>query len=555
MLIARVLTLSGLLTATLAAAEPASASEPIVRSVAASGPPGLQATVDQFRADLGGQNHGSGGAFADGRREINWDGVPDASAAPNRLPADFFGVTAPRGLFLRGPDGAPGAFAVSADASNPTATPVRFADVNATYLQQFQPFSPSRLFTAAGTVTTDLVFRTPLTGRRAAVKGFGVVFTDVERPGGTRVRAFDENGKALASVSAVGQSNGLSFVGVVSTDERRIAAVQLLAGTVPLGADETPDKDVVAMDDFIYGEPQPIAAGGRSFEQDADGFSLDPAWATSDADQHSGKRALSVAAAATTGDHSAVSPPLTIPADADSPRLTFHHRFQLEFGFDGGVVETSIDDGASWQPLPDSAFLEAGPDATLRSTGTNPVRGRRAFTGTTDGRFRRVQIDLARFRGRTLRVRFRLGTDASTGGLGWVVDDVDLTGADARVAGETEAVPVVTPPLVPDTRADVTGPSEPPVGDHVGPKLSAVQLVRAGRRATVRFRVDEAARVEATFRRARGGARVRTLVKSVRAGRASVSTRLRRGRYRVTLRATDRAGNRSRAAVRALNLR
>ena len=35
----------------------------------------IQAKVDEFRNKLG-KNNGVGGTFIDGRREVNWDGVP-----------------------------------------------------------------------------------------------------------------------------------------------------------------------------------------------------------------------------------------------------------------------------------------------------------------------------------------------------------------------------------------------------------------------------------------------------------------------------------------------
>ena len=70
---------------------------PVIRSAAGANPAAIQAMVDQFRTDLGGANNGVGGSFTTGRREINWDGVPDAFASPNNLPLDFFNVNSPRG--------------------------------------------------------------------------------------------------------------------------------------------------------------------------------------------------------------------------------------------------------------------------------------------------------------------------------------------------------------------------------------------------------------------------------------------------------------------------
>jgi len=67
-------------------------------------PSAIQSSVDGFRAALG-ANNGIGGTFPDGRREINWDGVPDAVAAPNRMPANFFNANSKRGVVFFTPQG------------------------------------------------------------------------------------------------------------------------------------------------------------------------------------------------------------------------------------------------------------------------------------------------------------------------------------------------------------------------------------------------------------------------------------------------------------------
>ena len=76
----------------------------------------IQDTVDAFRTALGTLNPNTAGSVGSGRREINWDGVPDQFADPNDLPLDFFNVNSPRGAVFATPGSA---VRVSADSDNP----------------------------------------------------------------------------------------------------------------------------------------------------------------------------------------------------------------------------------------------------------------------------------------------------------------------------------------------------------------------------------------------------------------------------------------------------
>ena len=58
---------------------------PVSRSAVGANAAAIQAAVDQFRADLGTLNANVVGSLPSGRREINWDGVPDEFAAPSSI--------------------------------------------------------------------------------------------------------------------------------------------------------------------------------------------------------------------------------------------------------------------------------------------------------------------------------------------------------------------------------------------------------------------------------------------------------------------------------------
>jgi hypothetical protein len=248
---------AAVVAAALAALPAAASAAERVDSAAGANPAAIQPTVNDFRTRLGELNPNTGASFESGRREVNWDGVPDQLSAPNSFPPDFFNTASPRGLVLSGPP----EFSVSADASNPTATPVRFGELDPGYPAQLITFSPQRLFAAPGSRTMDVSFRIPGTQTPASVAAFGAIFTDVENVGASAMTLYDDRGAQLADVIAPVHGGGLSFIAYTAGDGRRVARVRLATGTdgVTGGlAEAPPAHDVVALDDFIYGEPKAI---------------------------------------------------------------------------------------------------------------------------------------------------------------------------------------------------------------------------------------------------------------------------------------------------------
>src|SRR5947199_9183356 len=106
-------------------------ADPEVFEASGATPADIQTAVDAFRNFLG-DNNGVGGTFPTGRREINWDGAPDAFSAPNLLPANFFNSDAPRAVVFFTPGQA--GVQVSANRNHATTTPASFGNT--------QPYDP-----------------------------------------------------------------------------------------------------------------------------------------------------------------------------------------------------------------------------------------------------------------------------------------------------------------------------------------------------------------------------------------------------------------------------
>jgi hypothetical protein len=232
----------------------------------ASGPSieSIQGTVDDFRAALGEPNNANApGPLLTGRREINWDGGgADTVTGPVN---PFEGFLNSRGARF----GTPGKGLSQAPPSGGPQNGLAGLFSNDTYGTIFSTFSPLRLFTPVGSNITQASFFVPGTNGAvpATVTGFGAIFTDVDqasnaRRSSTLVQYFDAaNTLLFASFVPASPGDGsLSFYGVVF-EEARIRRVRITTGNRAPGPDDSEDRDIVMMDDFFYGEPQPIGSG------------------------------------------------------------------------------------------------------------------------------------------------------------------------------------------------------------------------------------------------------------------------------------------------------
>lgn len=209
--------------------------------------------ADSFRTALGGSLLAPAvGPSDSGRREINWDGIPAALANVDTFPATFFNVNSKRGALFTGIGTG---FRIDSSA---------FGGVNGTYPAQFRAFSPKKLFMSVGSNTMEVFFRRSGLPTPGLVNGFGVIFSDVDRAGSTRIDFFDQDQRLLGSVTAPAHAGAheFSFVGAVFPASV-VSHVFIVSGDSALSG-TTNDisvegtKDLVTMDDFIYGEPQPV---------------------------------------------------------------------------------------------------------------------------------------------------------------------------------------------------------------------------------------------------------------------------------------------------------
>ncbi|HSO35835.1 MAG TPA: M36 family metallopeptidase [Labilithrix sp.] len=181
---------------------------------------------------------------------------------------------------------------------------------------------------------------------------------------------------------------------------------------------------------FGHGLADPSEAWARMVKTDASGKAVSPPdfrWHGDDLPSVS--------------DESLVSPDLVVSATVPF-KISFKHKYSFENGpdgkgnplvyFDGGVIEISSDGGKTWADI--STLVDPGYTQSIYTPNPpspaddNPLSGRMAYAGLL-ATWTPVTLDLGtQLAGKTVKVRFRLGSDGGTSDVGWDVDDLAFAG-------------------------------------------------------------------------------------------------------------------------------
>jgi hypothetical protein len=208
------------------------------------------------------------------------------------------------------------------------------------------------------------------------------------------------------------------LVKVTSTNGCADVSIPIFA---PLNVDDKPNASAIDTFDALASVWTPVGSGSVWSHDRETG--LDGIW--------------SGTAPVFTADASLTSPPLT--AGPGNLSIAFSHRFSFELTpaqgvipaqpFDGGVIEYTTNGGATWQDV--TLIANPGYNNTLLTGTTNPLVGRRAYSGTNPSFPATDSITMffgTRLAGKTFQLRFRVGTDSNIGSSGWQLDDVEFKG-------------------------------------------------------------------------------------------------------------------------------
>jgi Beta-propeller repeat len=158
--------------------------------------------------------------------------------------------------------------------------------------------------------------------------------------------------------------------------------------------------------------------------------------------------------------------------------LTFRHNFNLESGFDGGVLELRNFDGEFQDILAaGGSFIAGGYNATIATGTGSPIAGRAAWSGNSGG-FITTIVSLPPELGNAV-LRWRMASDNSGSSEGWRVDTTNAIWCHFNGTPSPTPTPTSTPVQTCCQHMTITGtdaivPGTVDIGNHCDNCLTLV---------------------------------------------------------------------------------
>lgn len=115
----------------------------------------------------------------------------------------------------------------------------------------------------------------------------------------------------------------------------------------------------------------------------------------------------------------------TFHVDGQYPVLRFYHRYNTLSAYNGGIVDIKEAGSPSWSQVGDDMIRNGYPDRLVYLTFA--ATNLKAFSGYSGEEFKATYVDLGRWKGKDIQIRFRFGVWPSNHNSdGWLIDDIEF---------------------------------------------------------------------------------------------------------------------------------
>ncbi|MEN1729174.1 MAG: hypothetical protein AAGJ52_12110, partial [Pseudomonadota bacterium] len=151
-------------------------------------------------------------------------------------------------------------------------------------------------------------------------------------------------------------------------------------------------------------------------------------WVVSTTEVHSGTHSMFAQNIDAVSDQRLTSPPIFLSLQPEALILTFETWQSVESSgtgcWDGGLLEITTDGGSTWTQVDAPDLEQRAYDGPIGADFDNPLEGLNAWCGDPRDAFERYVVDLGRWAGNTVQLRWRFGTDRTVGRVGMYVDSI-----------------------------------------------------------------------------------------------------------------------------------